>query len=105
MPLVRYIGRKDRKADNVANSATVWAGNGDVQDVPAEVWDKLQKHPDVWELAGDSKPAGNKTLADADAAPDLNAMDRDALFTLATKRGLTPHHKAGKAKLIEMLEA
>lgn len=67
MPLVRYIGRKDRKTDNVAHTDAVWLGNGDVQEVTADAWEKLKAYPDVWELAElDEQPdSGAMTLADA----------------------------------------
>lgn len=105
---VRYIGVKPKQTDCIAGTGTVWNGPGDVKPVPIKAWEQFRKHPTVYELVDDevqSVPAAGMTLADADTPPDMNAMDRDALFALATERGLAPHHKAGKAKLIEMLEA
>lgn len=105
---VRYIGVKPKQTDCIAGTGTVWNGPGDVKTVPIKAWEQFRKHPTVYELVegeAQSQPSSNKTLADADTPPDLNAMDRDALFALAVKRELNPHHKAGKAKLIEMLEA
>lgn len=46
-----YVGRKERKADNVANTGTVWMGPGDVQQVDASVAAKLLAHSDVWAKA------------------------------------------------------
>ena len=45
MPLVKYIGAKEFKDDNVAGTGVVWLGNGDVQRVPYGAWAKLAKHP------------------------------------------------------------
>lgn len=39
----------------------------------------------------------------AEAAPDLDAMDADALRALAQERGLKVHHNAGADKVREAL--
>ena len=46
---LRYIGNKDVKTDNVANTNTVWLGHSNVQSVPDLTWPKFAKHPNVWE--------------------------------------------------------
>lgn len=51
MPAVEYIGLKEIKTDNVANTGTVWYGAGDVQEVDDKAWAKLSRHPEVWRLA------------------------------------------------------
>lgn len=105
---VRYIGVKPRQTDCLAGTGTVWNGPGDVQTVPLKAWEKFSKHPTVYELVEEDAPAATAsgaTLADADAPPDLKALDRDALFSMAHKRGLNPHHKLGRDKLLEMLGA
>lgn len=50
MAFIRYIGRKATKIDNVAGTAAVWTGHGDVQEVNDRAAAKLIAHPDVWEL-------------------------------------------------------
>jgi hypothetical protein len=42
---------------------------------------------------------GKGSVVVAEAAPDLDAMDADALRTLAQERGLKIHHNAGADKL------
>lgn len=42
---------------------------------------------------------GKGSVVVADAAPDLDAMDADALRALAQERGLKVHHNAGADKL------
>lgn len=48
---VRYIGLKPTKTDNVAGTDAVWNGPGSVQEVSDAAWEKLKKHPSVWQLA------------------------------------------------------
>mgnify|MGYP005847861001 CR=1 FL=1 len=43
-----YIGKKKFKRDTVGKSGTVWAGYGDVQEVPHSAATKMRLHPDVW---------------------------------------------------------
>jgi hypothetical protein len=50
MPLIRYIGTKPTKTDNVCNSGTVWNGHGDDQQVTDAVAAKLLVHDTVWAL-------------------------------------------------------
>lgn len=52
---VRYVGKKERKEDNVAGTGVVWRHPGDVQEVPDVAWAKLAKHPDVWAPAETSR--------------------------------------------------
>lgn len=55
---VRYVGAKPKREDSVAGTGVVWIGNGDVQEVPAEAWDKLKRYPAVWmEDKGEELPA------------------------------------------------
>lgn len=51
MPLIRYVGKKASKFDNVAGSGTLWDRPGDDQMVTYAVAAKLLVHPDVWALA------------------------------------------------------
>ncbi len=64
MTKVKYVGAKDIKTDNVAMTNTVWAGNGDVQEVSEAAWLKLAKHPDIWERV-DEEPVTQLSLADS----------------------------------------
>lgn len=50
MSKVRYIGKKDQRADTVAGTGIVWLGYGDEREVPDAAVPRLLKHPDVWEL-------------------------------------------------------
>jgi len=43
-----YIGPKPVKRDNVTNSAYIWAGYGDCQEVPADIGRRLLAFPTVW---------------------------------------------------------
>jgi hypothetical protein len=103
---VRYIGGKPLKTDNVAHTPTVWHGHGDVQMVEPKTWEKLQAHPNVWQLAEepaptastDSKPVNTDppplkyelvmTEDGKDTAVVLDAMDLDALKAFNTKHKL-----------------
>jgi hypothetical protein len=49
MPLIKYIGRKDAKADNVAGTGLIWTGHGDTQTVSKAASLILLQYPDVWE--------------------------------------------------------
>lgn len=70
---IKYIGPKLVKHDNVAGTSTIWAGTGDVQEVPDAAVPLLLKHPTVWELA--AAPGGA-------AVPDENDdITRPVLFT------------------------
>lgn len=54
MPLVRYIGAKERKEDNVAATGAVWYGFGDVVDIAsAAKASQLARHSLVWEIVPD----------------------------------------------------
>lgn len=103
--LVRHIGLHAKRADTMSGEGTVWYGPGDIKPVSPRAWEILKRYPDLWELVEeDEKPtSAGATLADADAAVDLAAMDRDALYALAVERGLKPHHKHGADKLRELL--
>ena len=48
---VRYVGTTALKKDTVTDTLTVWAGEGDVQEVDENVAIKLCQFPDVWQLA------------------------------------------------------
>lgn len=78
MTKIRYIGLKPTKADNVAGTATVWNGQGDVQDVPPSAAPALLKFSAVWELA-DNESAGAGAESQTDDAPTLDALRAEAV--------------------------
>ncbi|RTL00418.1 MAG: hypothetical protein EKK59_04515 [Neisseriaceae bacterium] len=58
MPIVRYIGQKDRKEDNVAGTGAVWFGFGDeVEITDRGRANRLAKFSDVWEIVDGGSPA------------------------------------------------
>lgn len=65
MATIEYIGKKDVKPDNVANTGLVWNGPGDRQEVsdPVAVA-KLLEYPDIWKVVG-GEEAIEKSLKDA----------------------------------------
>jgi hypothetical protein len=100
---VRYVGLKERRADTVAGTGTVWIGHGDVQDVPDAAWPKLSKHPDIWERvdadvglesvkvpeAPPTKVPSRFALQHADGSVlDLADLDDDALKQFVVDHGL-----------------
>lgn len=105
MAKIRYIGLKDVKTDNVANTGVVWFGNGDEQDVPDSAAPALLRHTTVWELVGDEAQAA-KALEPI-TAEQMAELDDTALRELAEVHGLKkPHHtKKGDALREAILEA
>lgn len=110
MFMVRYVGRKPIKADNVAGTGVVWNGPGDEQAVPVDAWPKLAKHEGVWDLVEEAVPTG-LTLGDAAVTEsfDLDAATDEAVHAFAKAKGLKVHHKVNGEKLRatvrELLEA
>jgi len=104
---VRYVGKKDRRADTVAGTGLVWEGHGDVQLATPQAWDKLRRHPDVWELVvdDDEQPEGlglaqaKMPPADVSETFDLDAATDEAVHAYAKAKGLKVHHKVNGEKL------
>lgn len=73
--LIRYIGRKEKKTDNVCGTEIVWEGFGDVQEVPLPVAQKLliPKYRNVWQLASEEAPSEDH-LAKQSAANLIKAV-------------------------------
>jgi len=46
---LRYVGKKPWAIDSIGGTGTLWNGNGDIQEVPNEVGEKLLGYPDQWE--------------------------------------------------------
>lgn len=123
MKSIRYVGKKDRKEDNVAQTGVVWEGKGDVQPVPDNAVPKLLMHPDIWELATEEpvteQPSGEtkteepvtepvktdpaKEMTEAEAMPplvNLESMDKAALKDFAQRQfGHEFHPNTGEAKM------
>lgn len=113
MPLIKYVGLKAKKQDNVAGTGIWWLGQGDVRQVPDSATGKLLAHPDVWALADVAEGAGlaaasvpgsqpENTKPLADDAPKfaldgpagvvvLDTMDDAAVKAWATAN-LEPHN-------------
>lgn len=87
--MVRYVGYKARKADNVAGTNVVWLGHGDIQLVPAAAWPKLAKYPDVWALPEESAVAPRYEIVHKDGTVlYLADMSDDAVKDFGTGLGL-----------------
>ena len=120
---VEYIGLKPLKTDNVAGSATVWHGPGDIQPVKPEVWAKLKPFDTVWREAAEPatdqsaalhsenppgptpdetpQPDAFKYVLQQDGGPDvvLDTMDLDAL------KAFNNQHKLGVDNRIKKADA
>lgn len=57
-----WPAERGAKSDCRGGTKVVWSGKGDVQDYPAELWHKLEPHPDVWRLVD---PAQAQVAAEA----------------------------------------
>lgn len=84
--LIRYVGKKARKKDTVADTGTVWAGPGDVQEVEHGAAVKLLEHPDVWveHKAGAKAPKAPATDDSSEGGDpdDLLQAVKDAVLGL-----------------------
>lgn len=68
--LIRYIGAREHKRDNVTESGTVWTQAEPVQDVPEDVAQTLLRYPTVW-------VAENVEAAPAEPEPVATEPDTD----------------------------
>lgn len=66
---IKYIGKKDSRADTVAGTGIVWLGHGDVHDVPDSAAAKLLRHADVWAVDAADAPTSTAGLGDAKKPP------------------------------------
>lgn len=48
---VRYVGKRPMRKDNIADTGTIWFGENDVQEVPANAAILLCAFPTVWQMA------------------------------------------------------
>lgn len=49
---IKYVGKKDQKTDNVADTGLVWQ-RGEIHYVPPLLAQKYKRHPGVWQEAWD----------------------------------------------------
>lgn len=101
MTKIQYIGHKPHKTDNVAGTATTWAGHGDVQDVPDDAAAKLLRFPGVWQVAEEAE-ASKPAPAAGDAA--TTEPDKAALLARAAELGIKADGRMGVAKLSALIE-
>jgi len=106
MPLIKYVGRKAKKQDNVAGTGIWWLGHGDVREVPDSATGKLLAHPDVWALADVAESAGLAAIATQSiAAPPNPTIAKFALQGPAGEVTLDPMDDAAvKTWVAENLE-
>lgn len=98
---IQYIGHKPYKTDNVAGTATVWEGHGDVQDVPDDAAPKLLRFPGVWQAAEEAE-ASKAPPAAGEAAP--TELDKAALLARAAELGVKVDGRMGVLKLTTLIE-
>ena len=93
MALIKYIGGKPRKTDNVANTGTVWHGPGDVQDVADDkAVAALLAHSGVWALAEEAPaPAAARWVLtnESGASMALDDMTDKAVRDFAADCGVS----------------
>lgn len=70
---VEYVGLKDRETDHLYGTGITWVGKGDIHDVPADAWEGMKNHPDVWRLAAEQYGAGLDRRASAPAPVPVSA--------------------------------
>lgn len=116
---IQYIGHKPYKTDNVAGTATVWEGRGDVQEVPDDAAPKLLRFPGVWQVAEEAEaskatPATGAAEAakssTAEGAPPATGeaapaeLDKAALLARAAELGIKVDGRIGVLKLATLIE-
>jgi hypothetical protein len=104
MTKIQYIGHKPHKTDNVAGTATTWAGHGDVQDVPDDSAAKLLRFPGVWQVAEEAEEAEASKSAPAAGDAAATELDKAALLARAAELGIKADGRMGVAKLSALIE-
>lgn len=99
---VAYIGHKERKVDNVANSGVVWHGHGDVKPVSAMQWSQLALHPLVWALHTEVAQAAALTLGNTAPMP-LTVSEPPKAGQPAADANEAPTGKPYSGKSLEVL--
>ena len=109
MPIIEYIGNKDRKEDNVAGTGLVWEGKGDRHEVASKKQAALLlAHECVWaEVPKGDLDAGGPGLSSAelDALKDqpYEELGDATLKDLAKSRGINVGN-ARRETIIKLLK-
>lgn len=109
MPIIEYIGNKERKEDNVAGTGLVWEGNGDRHEVSNKKQAALLlAHEFVWaEVPKSDEDSGGPGLSSAelDALKDkpYEEMEDSNLKGLAKSRGINVGN-ARRETIIKLLK-
>mgnify|MGYP000505779349 CR=1 FL=1 len=93
---IKYVGAKERRRDNVADTGLVWLA-GETHYVEPEAAKLLLAHPDIWEVDRRAKAKSTEAIAlpkavkevdqePRSALPPLTAMNKAALAQLAMTR-------------------
>ena len=81
MPIVRYIGSKERKEDNVAGTGAVWYGFGDeVEIADRGKANRLAVFVDVWEIV---EPTAEQNTQEDRSPPDAGQQPQQKLANLS----------------------
>lgn len=83
MTMIRYVGPKASKEDNVAHTGIVWM-HGTAQDVPEKAVPKLLLHPLVWVLDSpevEAPATSVATLSDAQLEEKIALMAPAAVLS------------------------
>lgn len=90
MPIVRYIGSKERKEDNVAGTGAVWYGFGDeVEIADRGKANRLAVFVDVWEIV---EPTAEQNTQEDRSPPDAGQQAQQSQQKLANLSLTNPEH-------------
>jgi hypothetical protein len=106
---IEYVGLKEVKTDNVADTGLVWRGCGDVHPVPEEAAQKLLRYPGVWRVVGDAALTVTQEPAKSSEEPPTSvdagqANDKAALLSVARGMGLDVDGRTSAKRLAEMID-
>ena len=102
---VEYVGLKPSETDHLYGTGLTWQGLGDVQEVPAEAWAKMEKHTDVWRIVIEKELPTESWQVQGTVAPEITAEDLagmpDADIRAQGKaRGYALHQRLNRDNLI-----
>lgn len=97
---VMYVGKKEHKHDNVANTGLTWL-KGETKTVSAEAAAKLLKHPDIWvnpeNFDPNSHAHAHLAPAETSAAEHLKALlESDKIHIVVIDRETLDAIRAGE---------
>jgi hypothetical protein len=75
----------------------------DVPEARDDVFARLKEIPEGFLEVTEGAQAAQSLVTVDDEQVDLSTLDRENLMALAKHIGLNPHHKAGEAKLRELI--